>query len=55
MQPGNIYRHEEFYRSNETGNREPKYLILLATLPSGDPLNLPRVTTDTPIQAFISA
>ena len=36
MQPGNIYRHEDYYRSNETGNREPKYLVLLASLPSGD-------------------
>jgi hypothetical protein len=36
MKPGNIYRHEDFYRSNETGNREPKYLVLLAILPSGD-------------------
>jgi hypothetical protein len=36
MQPGGIYRHEDFYRSAETGNREPKYLVLLATLPSGD-------------------
>ena len=36
MQPGDIYRHEDFYRSSETGNREPKYLVLLARLPSGD-------------------
>jgi hypothetical protein len=31
-----IYRHDAFYRSAETGQLEPKYLVLLATLPSGD-------------------
>ncbi len=36
MQSGHVYRHEAFYRSAETGNLEPKYLVLLATLPSGD-------------------
>lgn len=36
MQPGELYRHEAFYRSAEAGRLEPKYLILLATLPSGD-------------------
>jgi hypothetical protein len=36
LQPGEIYRHEAFYRSAETGEPEPKYLVLLATLPSGD-------------------
>lgn len=36
MQPGEIYRHDAFYRSAETGQLEPKYLVLLATLPSGD-------------------
>jgi len=33
---GAIYRHEAFYRSAETGRLEPKYLVLLATLPSND-------------------
>jgi hypothetical protein len=36
MQPGEIYRHDAFYRTAETGQLEPKYLVLLATLPSGD-------------------
>lgn len=36
MQPGEIYRHEAFYRSLQSGALEPKYLVLLATLPSGD-------------------
>lgn len=36
MQPGELYRHEAFYRSNETGELEPKYLVLLATLRAGD-------------------
>jgi hypothetical protein len=34
--PGAIYRHEAFYRSAESGRLEPKYLVLLATLPSDD-------------------
>ena len=36
MKPGEIYRHEDFYRSIETGSREPKYLVVLAALSSGD-------------------
>lgn len=36
MQPGELYRHDAFYRSPETGRLEPKYLVLLAALPSGD-------------------
>jgi hypothetical protein len=33
---GAIYRHEAFYRSIDTGRLEPKFLVLLATLPSND-------------------
>ena len=36
MAAGAIYRHEGFYRSAETGRLEPKFLVLLATLPSND-------------------
>jgi hypothetical protein len=36
VQPGELYRHEAFYRNAETGRLEPKYLAVLATLPSGD-------------------
>ena len=36
MQSGALYRHEAFYRSNETGQPEAKYLVVLAILPSGD-------------------
>ncbi len=36
MKPGEIYRHEAFYRSSETGELEAKYLVLLAALPAGD-------------------
>jgi len=36
VQFGDIYRHEAFYRSAETGRLEPKYLVLLAALASGD-------------------
>jgi len=36
MQPGEIYRHDAFYRDPETGTPEPKYVVLLATLPSSD-------------------
>jgi hypothetical protein len=36
VKPGELYRHEAFYRSAETGRLEPKYLVILATLPSGD-------------------
>jgi len=33
---GAIYRHEAFYRNAESGRLEPKYLVLLAALPSED-------------------
>ena len=36
MQPGDLYRHGAFYRSADSGQLEPKYLVLLADLPSGD-------------------
>jgi hypothetical protein len=36
VQPGEIYRHEAFYRSGETGHLEAKYLVLLAALPADD-------------------
>jgi hypothetical protein len=36
VKSGEIYRHEAFYRSSETGELEPKYLVLLAALPAGD-------------------
>lgn len=36
MQIGEIYRHDAFYRSAETHELEPKYLVILATAPSGD-------------------
>jgi hypothetical protein len=36
MQPGEIYRHESFYLSAETGRREPKYFVVLAFTPGGD-------------------
>jgi hypothetical protein len=36
VQIGEIYRHEAFYRNAETGELEAKFLVLLATLPSGD-------------------
>jgi hypothetical protein len=36
MQIGEIYRHEAFYRSSETGELEAKYLIVLGTLLSAD-------------------
>lgn len=36
MQPGQIYRHEAFYLSAETGRYEPKYFVVLALTPSGD-------------------
>jgi hypothetical protein len=36
VQPGHVYRHEDFYRNDETGKPEPKYLVILAALPSGD-------------------
>lgn len=36
MRSGEIYRHEAFYLNAETGELEPKYLLLLATLSSDD-------------------
>jgi hypothetical protein len=36
VQPGELYRHEAFYRSAETGRLEPKYFVILATVSSGD-------------------
>lgn len=36
MESGEIYRHEAFYLERETGVLEPKYLILLAQVSSGD-------------------
>jgi hypothetical protein len=36
VQPGELYRHEAFYRSSETGALEAKYLVVLASAPSGD-------------------
>lgn len=36
MASGAIYRHEAFYRSAESGRLEPKFLVLLAVLPSKD-------------------
>lgn len=36
MASGAIYRHEAFYRNAESGRLEPKYLVLLAALPSED-------------------
>jgi hypothetical protein len=36
VQPGQIYRHDRFYRNSETGELEPKYLVFLARAPSGD-------------------
>lgn len=36
MRSGEVYRHEAFYLNVETGELEPKYFLLLATLPSGD-------------------
>lgn len=36
MQPGDICRHERFYRNPETGELEPKYLLCLARTPAGD-------------------
>jgi hypothetical protein len=35
MHPGDIYRHDKFYVSVETGKLEPKYLLILA-VPNGD-------------------
>ena len=36
MQPGEIYRHEAFYRNEETDSFEPKYLVILATPETDD-------------------
>jgi hypothetical protein len=36
VKPGELYRHDAFYRSAETARLEPKYLVLLAILPSSD-------------------
>jgi len=36
MQPGQIYRHEDFYFSAETGRYVPKYFAVLALTPGGD-------------------
>jgi hypothetical protein len=66
VQPGELYRHEAFYRSAETGRLEPKYLVILATplaISSHDcqqagrtdvPYNL-RASTAARIRAFFSA
>lgn len=36
MNPRDIYRHDEFYRSRETGELERKYFVVLARLPGDD-------------------
>lgn len=36
MQPGEVWRHERFYRNAETGRLEAKYLLCLARTPAGD-------------------
>jgi hypothetical protein len=36
VNPGEIYRHEAFYRNSSTGVLEPKYLIVLARTLSDD-------------------
>ncbi len=36
MQPGDICRHERFYRNAETGRFKTKYLLCLARTPAGD-------------------
>jgi hypothetical protein len=36
LNPGEIYRHKDFYRDPRTGKLEPKYLLLLARTPSDD-------------------
>ncbi len=36
MQPGDIYRHDAFYISEETGKPEAKYLLVLSTPPGDD-------------------
>ncbi len=36
MQPGQLYRHDQFYLSAETGRYETKYFVVLAFTPAGD-------------------
>ncbi len=36
MRPGDIYRHDRFYRNSETSEPKRKYLVLLALTPGGD-------------------
>jgi hypothetical protein len=36
VQPGQVFRHERFYLSRETGEFEAKYLLSLATTAGGD-------------------
>lgn len=36
MQPGEIFRYDDFYLSHETGAFESKYLVFLALTPGGD-------------------
>ena len=36
MNPGELYRHKDFYRDSRTGALEPKYLLFLARTPSHD-------------------
>lgn len=36
MNPGDIYRHDAFYRDPETGALKPKYLLALALMPGDD-------------------
>lgn len=36
MKPGEIYRHEKFYLSAETGEFQSKYFLVLALTPSDD-------------------
>lgn len=36
MAPGDIYRHERFYRDSDSGELLPKYILFLAPTASGD-------------------
>jgi hypothetical protein len=36
LNPGEIYRHKDFYRDPRTGALEPKYFLFLAHTPSDD-------------------
>ncbi len=36
MNPGEIYRHDAFYRNRDTGELERKYLLVLAHTPGND-------------------